>query len=142
MKLFLSHSSSDKDLFAKKIADSLGNFVIYDEYTFEEGMKTFDEIKIHLENNTNLFVILLSDKALNSKWVQEELSIAYRELGNKIQRIYPIIIDKKINHEDYRIPGWLKDNYNIRLILKVGKIISLLKFMNANLADIFHRFHL
>ncbi len=127
MKLFLSHSSSDKDLFAKKIADSLGNFVIYDEYTFEEGMKTFDEIKIHLENNTNLFVILLSDKALNSKWVQEELSIAYRELGNKIQRIYPIIIDKKINHEDYRIPGWLKDNYNIRLILKVGKIISLLK---------------
>lgn len=128
MKVFLSHSSKDKDLFARKIADKLGIFAIYDEYTFEEGMDTFNEITNNLKDNTNLFVILLSDSALNSKWVQKELSIAYTELANnKIQRIYPIIIDEKIDHTDDRIPLWLSQTYNIRPVLKVGKIIALIK---------------
>jgi len=128
MKVFLSHSSKDKDMFARKIADKLGSFVIYDEYTFEEGMRTFDEITNNLKENTNLFVILLSDTALNSEWVQKELSIAYMEFtNNKIQRIYPIIIDEKIDHTDERIPLWLSQSYSIKPVLKVGKIISLLK---------------
>ncbi|RXK07318.1 toll/interleukin-1 receptor domain-containing protein [Halarcobacter bivalviorum] len=127
MKVFLSHSSSDKEQFAKKIADNLGSFVIYDEYSFEEGMITFDEITTNLKNNTNLFVILLSDKALNSEWVNKELSIAYNELGNNIKRIYPIIIDTKIDHTDERIPIWLRQNYNIKPVLKVGKITTLIK---------------
>lgn len=128
MKIFLSHSSSDKELFAKKIANKLGSFVIYDEYTFEEGMKTFDEITLNLKENTNLFVILLSDKALDSEWVQKELAMAYSELANnKIQRIYPLIIDSNIDHTDERIPHWLTQNYNIRPVLKIGKIVSLIK---------------
>lgn len=127
MKVFLSHSSSDKEHFAKKIADKLGSFVIYDEYTFEGGMKTIDEIKHNIVDNTNLFVILLSDNALNSQWVKDELSLAYAELGNNISRIYPIIIDNKIDHTDDRIPKWLSSEYNIRRVLSIGKIISHIK---------------
>ena len=43
-RIFLSHSSADKE-FVEPIADLLGKTkCVYDKYTFEIGMKTFDEI--------------------------------------------------------------------------------------------------
>lgn len=43
-KVFLSHSSADKP-YVKKVVDLLGvDNCIYDEYTFEDGMDTLDEI--------------------------------------------------------------------------------------------------
>lgn len=40
-KVFLSHSSKDKEHFVSKVANKLNKKnVIYDEYSFEEGGKT------------------------------------------------------------------------------------------------------
>ncbi|WP_338913188.1 toll/interleukin-1 receptor domain-containing protein [Clostridium perfringens] len=125
-KVFLSHSSSDKDKYVRKVANELINKVgisniVYDEYTFEEGMKPIEEIENELEKS-DLFVIFLSDKALNSKWVKLELKKAkeFERLGI-IERIYPIIIDEGIFYTDDRIPKWMKNTYNIKLIKNPNK---------------------
>ena len=59
MQVFLSHSSKDKEHFVKKVAEKLGVRAMYDEFTFESGMNTFDEILKHM-NKSDLFVIFLS----------------------------------------------------------------------------------
>lgn len=46
--------------------------VVIDNVMFQEGRKTVEEIYYQLEL-TDLFVIFLSDKALASPWVQDEL---------------------------------------------------------------------
>jgi tetratricopeptide (TPR) repeat protein len=107
-KIFLSHSSAQKYI-VEKIADKLGrDRVVYDKYTFETGMDTLDEIVKHL-NNTDLFVVFLSEEALNSNWVKTELAQANRlSLLNSIKQFLPIIIDKSIDHNDPRIPEWIR----------------------------------
>ena len=115
-KVFLSHSSSDKEL-VRKIAQGLGKYqCIYDEFTFEVGKKTLDEIFIGLEK-TDIFVLFISDAALNSEWVQKEINIAYDNISrNNISRILPIIIDKSITHNDLRIPSWISRPYNLKVL--------------------------
>lgn len=68
-KVFLSHKSEDKD-FVRYVAEKIGiDRCHYDEYTFEDGMNTLDEIMSALDS-TDLFVLFISDKALDSKWVK------------------------------------------------------------------------
>jgi len=107
-KIFLSHSSAQKYL-VEKIADKLGrDRVIYDKYTFESGMDTLDEIVKHL-NNTDIFVAFLSNEALDSNWVKTELAQANKlTLLSSIKQFLPIIVDTSIDHNDSRIPDWLK----------------------------------
>lgn len=117
-KVFLSHKSEDKD-FVRYVADKIGiDRCHYDEYTFEDGMQTLDEIMSALDS-TDLFVLFISDKALDSKWVRKERNRA-KELLNKgqISRIYPIIIDPNpaITYADERIPNWMRNEYVIRKI--------------------------
>lgn len=120
-RIFISHSSSDKQFYAEPLVEtlikSLGeNKIVFDSITFEEGAKTHIEISQWLDG-TDLFVLLLSDEALKSKWVQSEI-MQSEELEHRNpneERIFPIIIDPNINHEDDRIPDWLRQ-YNIRII--------------------------
>ena len=115
-KVFLSHSSEDKE-YVKKVVNILGaDNCIYDEYTFEAGMETLDEIYKGLDES-DIFVIFISGKSLESEWVTKERKKA-RDLYNNgaLSRIYPIIIDDKITHKDKRIPQWMKDAFNIRYI--------------------------
>lgn len=107
-KIFLSHSSAQKYL-VEKIADKLGrDRVVYDKYTFDAGMDSLDEIIRHL-NNTDLFVVFLSEEALNSNWVKTELAQAGKlTLLNSIKQFLPIIVDNSIDHNDSRIPEWIK----------------------------------
>lgn len=122
IKCFLSHSSSDKEHYVRPLFNELkrsgSERIIYDEMTFEEGMKTIDEINVYL-NETSLFVIFLSNASLDSDWVKYELCKA-KDLfdENKIKRIYPIIIDSNITYDDNRIPDWMKDDLNVQPILK------------------------
>ena len=119
IKCFLSHSSRDKDAYVRVVAARLRKEArVFDEETFEEGMNTTEEIIKGLDESS-LFVILLSDAALNSRWVQEELVSAKSRFDDmQIQRIYPIIIDASVRHNDERIPEWMRESLNIQPILK------------------------
>lgn len=119
IKCFLSHSSRDKETYVRLVAARLRKEVrVFDEETFEEGMVTADEIARGLDEST-IFVIFLSESALNSKWVKEELANAKSRFDDsQIQRIYPIIIDPKVHHNDKRIPGWMRESLNIQPILR------------------------
>lgn len=108
-RAFLSHSSKQKDL-VRQVANNLGKAnCVFDEFEFESGMPIFDEIKNGI-GQSDVFVLFLSDDALNSEWVQNEIT----EVKNLIEsgldkQFYPILIDKSLNITiDKRIPTWLK----------------------------------
>lgn len=119
IKCFLSHSSRDKESYVRLVAARLRKEVrIFDEETFEKGMVTAEEIARGLDEST-LFVIFISDFSLNSSWVQDELSGArFRFDELQIRRIYPIIIDPNVRHDDARIPEWMRQSLNIQPILR------------------------
>jgi tetratricopeptide (TPR) repeat protein len=117
MKAFLSHSSRDKESYVRVVANRLGTErAIFDEVTFEEGMQTFDEIHKNLDQS-DLFVLFISDAALSSAWVKMELEAAFSLLrdGN-LQRLFPIIIDPNVTYADPRLPDWMRREYNLKYI--------------------------
>lgn len=117
-KIFLSHSSVNKD-YVRKVVEILGrDRCVFDEYTFEVGMPTMQEIVNNL-NNSDIFVYFISDSALDSTWVKNELNEAQSRISNfkaNLKQKFPIIIDEKITHEDIRIADFLKKDYNLRII--------------------------
>ena len=119
IKAFLSHSSADKDNFVRIVADRLKNKlgIHYDEYTFEIGNRTIDEILDGL-GKTDLFVFFISNTSLESNWVKDEVLVATNNLGNRTKQFYPIIIDNKITYKDERIPKWLVNEYNLKYVSK------------------------
>jgi len=132
-KAFLSHSSADKEL-VRKIAKQLGvQNCVLDEITFDAGSKTLDQIFNELDK-TDLFVLFISDKSLESPWVKKEINRAKNNISaDIIHRILPVIIDKKITHEDSRIPKWIAKPYNLKYI---GNEVILLKKINQGLREI------
>ncbi|CAX61490.1 Putative TPR repeat-containing protein [Erwinia billingiae Eb661] len=128
IKAFLSHSSKDKEHYVRNVANWLGKEnIIYDEFTFEEGEKTLDQIMEGL-GESELFVLFISNSALESKWVRKEIieSKALYDAG-VILKIFPIIIDSNINHEDKRIPAWLRKHYNLQPITRTKIAASRIK---------------
>lgn len=117
IKCFLSHSSKDKKSYVTKVASILGPGIAeYDAYTFEEGMKTLDEI-INSMQKSQLFVIFLSKSALESEWVKSELTNAKKFLDQGIIiKIFPIIVDQSLTYKDERLPDWMRKEYNLKLI--------------------------
>lgn len=97
-KIFLSHSSADKE-YVKPIADSLGRDIcVYDELCFEEGAHTLEEILKGL-NQTSLFVLFISDSSLESDWVKREIKEAENsswDSSSRLEQIFPIIIDDTV----------------------------------------------
>jgi tetratricopeptide (TPR) repeat protein len=142
-KVFLSHSSKDKDHYVRIVADRLISEigihnVIYDELTFEEGMKSFEEIEKGL-SKTDLFVIFLSEDALKSSWVATELTKAYNLLSNgELKRIYPIIIDTNLSYKDTRIEDWLREEYNLKYISRPTKAVNMIKQRLLEISWDFH----
>jgi tetratricopeptide (TPR) repeat protein len=130
-RVFLSHSSEDKEWYVnsvyKKLVKKLGEeSVVIDAAAFQEGRKTTEEILYHL-NSTDLFVIFLSDEALKSTWVQDELTEVGRIITEKNNyQICPIIIDNKIKFDDERIPKWIRETHNIKNILVQTKAASII----------------
>lgn len=133
-KAFLSHSSNDKPL-VEAIARQLGkNNCHYDKFTFEAGELTLDEIFKGLDD-TDVFVLFISDAALESEWVAKEIRQAkILNLDSRIDRIFPIIIDKKIKYSDSRIPDWIRKPYNLKVfgnpVIILKKIKQLLRESN------------
>jgi tetratricopeptide (TPR) repeat protein len=125
-KAFLSHSSAQKP-FVRKVASLLGPVrCTFDEYCFEMGEKILDEI-IRKLNITDIFVIFISNEALNSPWVQREI-IKADELvkSNKIKQILPILIDSSIDPiRDRRIPEWMKE-YLLKYVASSQKAFKII----------------
>lgn len=73
-----------------------------------------DEI-IDSLSDSEIFVLFISEASLQSEWVQKEMGVASRlHKHGIIQRIFPLIIDKGVNHTDSRIPEWIRRPYNIK----------------------------
>ena len=126
-KVFISHSSKDKEHFVRPLVNhlkkSLGeDRLVYDELTFEAGAKSIEEIK-RLMEKTDLFVLLLSNNSLSSKWVKQEITWAQTLDSDFIdeQRILPVIIDDVTKYSDKEIPKWLK-NYNLKRVKSPSKL--------------------
>lgn len=119
IKAFLSHSSSDKESYVNIVANKLGKQNIhYDEFTFEYGEKTITEIFKGIDRS-ELFVFFISNESLNSEWVKKEIFFAKNNLDRyELKKIYPIIIDNTVTHKDARIPDWIRQEYNLKLISK------------------------
>jgi len=131
-KVFLSHSSKDKESYVRIVADKLikkigPDAVIVDELTFEEGCKTLDEIKKCL-GETDLFVVFLSNDSLESEWVKEEIFKAKKLWDDShIKQICPVIIKEEIKYDDPRIPEWLRENYNLKYVSRPTKAASIIE---------------
>lgn len=120
-KVFLSHSSKNKDYVRPIFEYFGGDRCVFDEMTFEIGMQTLKEIFKGIDD-TDIFVFFISNDSLESDWVKEEIYHAQENLNNdnkKLSQIFPIIIDDSITYADKRIPDFLKSGfgaYNLRHI--------------------------
>jgi len=132
-KAFLSHSSVQKPLI-ESIYKRLGkDNCIIDKYNFEVGTPTLDSIILGIEK-TDLFVIFLSDAALNSQWVKYEIEYAKNLRSLELsKRILIFLVDYSIDYTDPRIPEWLSEKYNLKHITDP---ILLYKKIDSKLRDI------
>ncbi len=127
LKAFLSYSSKQRG-YTEIVAKNLGKSnIVFDIWTFEEGNKTIDEIFQGL-SETGVFVLFLSNEALESEWVKTEIENTYKMIkeGN-IKRLCPIIIDENIKYDDKRIPQWIQENYNLKYVSKPTKASERIK---------------
>lgn len=130
MRIFISHSSKDKESYCDAVVrilrEKIGkDTIVYDAVTFEVGEKSIDEINRTLAFS-DLYVILLSVNAVESDWIKYELKEAHKKLTDKnLNRIYPLIIDASLKFSDERIPDWLKD-YNLKYIARPAKAAKLI----------------
>lgn len=138
-KAYLCHSSEDKKTYVDIVAKQLGpQRCIYDDHSFQEGMKSFEEIEKGL-NKTDIFVLFLSNTSLESSWVKVELKKARDLLGEQvIKRIYPIIIDPTLTYKDLRIPKWIREEYNLKF---VSRPTIATRKINQRLREISWDFH-
>lgn len=102
-KVFISHSSTQKD-FVGDVVHELGrDFVNVDMHCFEAGGELTEEITAHI-NSSNIFVLMLSDMALSSKWVIQEARLVYSKMLDGDDVVFlPFIVDDVITHNDARL---------------------------------------
>lgn len=115
IKIFLSHSSAQKP-FVREVAKELGhNTAIVDEYTFEAGKEIWNEIREAIDNS-RLFVYFISQEALKSPWVKNEMNYLTEKVMDGQIEFLPFIIDDT-PHTDKRIKQWVRN----KILLKQYK---------------------
>jgi hypothetical protein len=105
MKIFLSHSSTDKAI-VRKVYEELGaSLCHYDEATFDPTGSIPSEIYTALSSSTH-FVLFASPAALESTWVKGELERAFESwMRNGVRRAMVFLLD---GAEFKDLPDWLK----------------------------------
>jgi len=105
LKIFLSHSSTDK-MIVKRIYDELGAALChYDEATFDPTGHIPEEILAALTESTH-FVFFASPSAIASPWVKGELARAFENwMRSGIRRAMVFLL---AGTEIKDIPEWLK----------------------------------
>lgn len=104
-KIFLSHSSKDKE-FVRRLSNDLQSNdvpVWFDELELKVGDSLNQKIQEGI-NESGWLGIILSNNSIKSRWVEQELNAAFsKELEQKQVFILPILI------EDCEMPIFLKD---------------------------------
>ncbi|MEM9720502.1 MAG: toll/interleukin-1 receptor domain-containing protein [Bacteroidota bacterium] len=94
-KVFISHSSFDK-AFTDKLVEDLISWNIpvwYDKFDIKIGESITGKINSGLQKS-KYFAIVLSENAINSAWVNEELNAALiKQIHSKGTFIIPLVID-------------------------------------------------
>lgn len=109
MRIFLSHSSSDKE-FADALAGALreaGADVWYDESHLGTG-QLLDEITEQLQSRP-VFLVVLSKAAFASVWVRRECKWAYNLYDRETNRMMLPVIAQPIDVSDWNTMLWLED---------------------------------
>ncbi len=98
-KVFISHASEDKERFVTKFATKLRKKAVdawLDQWEIKPGDSLIDKIFEEGIKDCEVFVIILSEKSINKKWVKEELNLGTIQRIEKNTKIIPILIDKNI----------------------------------------------
>lgn len=92
MKVFISHSSNDKK-FVRTLKDDLNENGI-ETFVDEDSLRLGDSLKDKLDlalDESDHFLIILSDQSIKSDWVQYELKEALKRVDKKtMKKIIPI----------------------------------------------------
>lgn len=90
IKAFISHSSIQKS-FVESLVENLGRTVcIVDAYDFEPARKSKDEIFRNIRN-ADIFILLISQSALESDWVKIEIEKARDRMEKGKLEFFPYI---------------------------------------------------
>ncbi len=95
-KLFLSHSSADKE-FVRKLADdliSLGHQIWFDEWKIMVGDSIISELSVGIDE-ADFVILIVSSKSTKSRWVEVEWQAKYwQEITHRQIRVLPAVIDQ------------------------------------------------
>lgn len=116
VKVFISHSSDDKE-YVDSLINIVGkNGVVVDKYCFESGERTLEEIVKGIDGS-GIFALLMSRSSLAKDWVKKEIKLIKQHIDNgSLKKFKPYIIDDSIDYSYGDIPEWIKDEYNLRAI--------------------------
>ena len=113
-KIFLCHSSTDKEYVRKVAAQLKRGRIFFDEYSFNTGDDFHTAIQKGLETSA-LFVFFASRKSLDSYWCNVEINKAKKlEIIGGIKKYITFIIDQSISIED--LPEWMKKNTKVGIM--------------------------
>ncbi len=111
-KVFVSHASDDKDRFVLGFAEKLranGIDAWLDKWEMQPGDSLVDKIFEEGIKNAQAFIIVLSKRSVEKRWIREELNAAVVKKINGASRLIPVVI------EDCDIPEALKSTLWIRV---------------------------
>lgn len=111
-KAFISHASEDKDRFVRGFATKLRDQGIeawFDEWEIAPGNSIVRKVFDEGIQESNVFIVILSNFSVNKPWVREELDIGVIKKINEGSKIIPVVID------DCEIPNALQATHWVRI---------------------------
>ena len=126
MNIFISHSSKDEKTYVE-LADALKKqgHTVFNAVTIDVGELWVDKIKSAL-NESDIFIVLVTDNFLNSSWAQAELSSAVFGMNNI--RLLPVVVG------DVFLPSFLS-------LYQYRKVDSLEEVTSTVIADVLRLSH-
>lgn len=117
---FISHSSQQKRFVEQLVSILSKTNCLVDEYDFEPAKKSKDEIFSKIRK-ADIFILLISQAALESEWVAIEIEKARDRMKKQKLKFFPYIIDYTVNFNDKNIPVWInkEEVFNLKTFTNV-----------------------
>lgn len=103
-KAFVSYSHADRDI-ATRVAEKLrsgGIEVWFDKWEILPGDSLIRKIFEEGLSGADAFIVLLSRNSVESRWVQQELDVAFISKIEGVTRVIPVLVD------DVQVPDHLR----------------------------------